>query len=592
MSCPIFTVINEDATERVSLVDDNGVGNAIPTVQNFRDLDIKHDYATGDLGITAIRLVHDFTLSLDYVPEHVREKLLYMMHQRHRVTLADPTIAPEASVFGWRPARIVNTTLGGQTAYDLTGGYALQSLGDSDEWGFWNPDTHQMSGPLANREAPLLKTVNGLAYQPGRETTNRASNPYPESATDGHGSGKSGWYLGDASGIATKTHITDGFDNTLCPDTLRISTDGKAGSISLTQSAYFTPGHDDDGGWIPPSTSTCWGVVWVKGTFPSTAEIEHGPDGNKGSYDISGHDFSQWTRIDVGEYNATYSEFNFAINCTCAAGEIADFQVGPTMVVLEDSTQAHGGPGNFTDETNHTTAQSLEEIRMTALSFPSPQAGSATIWFSIPTGSDVLSLTDYREFRSALFNLPHTAGGSWDGNVWLIQQSAADPSVYKIRMATLDSTAAYWELPRPATQLGPGLHSVTITWGSLGLNCYYDGEQLEPDSGNPVGFNPGSGTMTFAGGIQGPYMGGSLLFHGFSIQEKEFDSTTAPYVGAGITDNVARNLCDTTQGRLYHIIAVPSIPLRQEGPSKWMGDLVMRQVWYDYTNPAWFAEEV
>jgi len=589
MSCPIFTVINEDGDEKIILVDDNGVGNAIPTVQNFIDLDIRHDYVTGDTGKTPIRLPHEFVLSMDYVTPLIREALIDFKYRRLRVTLADPTIAPEGSVFGWRPAPITNLTIGSETAYDMTGDYAVQSLGDSNKFGFWNPDTHEMSGPLATRQSPLLNTIHGQAYAAGRLTTNRSSNPYPESSTDGHGAGKSGWYLGDASAMATKTHITDGFDNSLAPDTMRIQTDGDAGTIQLTQSAYFTPAHGDYGGWIPPSNSTCWGCVWIKGTMPSTATIDHGPDANKSSEDISGMDFSQWTRIDVGEQNSAYAEYNFAINITCADGEVADFEVGPTMVCIEDTSQAHGGPGNFTAETNHTAAQGYEVIRMTGLSFTSPLAGTATIWFSIPTGSTVFRDDQHRELNCALFYLPRSGGGSWDGKVWLIQNSGT-PTVFKIRAFTLNSSSSTWELAEGA--LSEGVHSCTITWGSFGLNCYFDGKKLTDDSGNAQGFNPGTGTMTFAGGTVGPYQGGALLFHGFSVQAKEFDSVHAPAVAAGVTDPIVRNLVDITQGRLYEIVSVPSIPLIQEGPSRWMGDIRFRQVKYNGNNPAWFAEEI
>jgi len=592
MSCPIFTVINEDGDVRVTLVDDNGVGNAIPTVQGFRDLDIRHDYVTGDVGKTAIRLPHEFTLSMDYVTQEVREKLLGMKFSRDRVTLADPTIAPENPVFGWRPAPIIDDALGSETAYDLTGNTAIKSMGSSNKFAYWNRHTHKMSGPLLNRQSPLIRTVHGEAYQAGRHTTNRSSNPYPESATQGHDPGEAGWYLGDGSGIATLTHITDGFDNSLCPDTLRIRTAGAAGSISLTQSAYFTPGHADDGGWIPPSSSTCWGCVWIKGTLPPAANIEHGPDGNKGLYDISGMDLSQWTRIDVGEFNATYSEYNFAINITCAAGEVADFQVGPTMVCIEDTSQAHGGPGPFTAETNHTVAQTYEVIHMQAPSFDPPQTGTATCWFSIEEGNDAFDMNYYREMRCAIFEIPYgSGGGTWDGNCWLIQNNSIDPDSWRIRFVStgLDT---FWEFDNEAVQIGPGLHSVSITWGSNGLNCYYDGEALTVVSGGVSGFNPGPGVLRFAGGLDGPYTGASMMYHGFSILSDELPAEGVAAVQSGLLDTVSKNLCDTTKGRLYEIVSVPSIPLIQDGFTRWMGDIRFKQVKYDGNNPAWFAEEL
>ena len=590
MSCPIITIINETGTVKVMLVDNKGVGSAIPTGQNFIDLDIRQDYVTGDTAKVPVMLPHEFILSMDYCTQAVREQLLSWKYARERVTLCDPTVAPEGSVFGWRPLPIVNTTIGTETAYDLTGGYAVQSLGDCNKFAYWNPDTHEMEGPHATREAPLLISKHGRAYQPGRTTTNRASNPYPESATEGHGSGKAGWYLGDTSSIATLSWIDDGFDNSLCPDTLRVQTDGDAGSIDLTASAYFTPSHGDYGGWIPPSNSTCWASLWVKGAFPSTAEIEHGPDGNKAQYDISGNNYGQWTRIDVGEQNATWSEYNLAIKCTCAAGEVADFQVGPMMVCIEDSSQAHGGPGNFTAETNHTAANGYEVIRMTGLSFPSPQAATVTAWFALPTGSDVLSTTEYREIRSGVFRLPKTGGGSWDGHCFLQQKSAADPSVYQIRFVSLNSST-YWEIDG-STAFTPGLHSITITYGSYGLQCYYDGAQLTAESGGVSGFNAGTGTMVFANAEPTTdYMGGAVMYHGFSIQENENDAAGVAAIAAGLSNTLVRNLCDTTRGRLYEIVSVPSIPLIMEGDTAFMGDIRFRQLEYDPNDPAWFAEE-
>ena len=89
MSAPIFTIRNEAGTSSVFLWDDNEIGNAIPTRQGFRDMDIRHDYATGDTGKTPVRLRHEFILSMDYVIADIREQLMEWKFDRERVQLYD-----------------------------------------------------------------------------------------------------------------------------------------------------------------------------------------------------------------------------------------------------------------------------------------------------------------------------------------------------------------------------------------------------------------------------------------------------------------------------------------------------------------------
>jgi hypothetical protein len=87
MAAPIFRIQNEALTTTLYLYDDNSIGNAIPTRQGFRDLDIRQNYATGDVGKIPIRLVHEFILSMDYVTAVVREQLSEWKFDRERVVI-------------------------------------------------------------------------------------------------------------------------------------------------------------------------------------------------------------------------------------------------------------------------------------------------------------------------------------------------------------------------------------------------------------------------------------------------------------------------------------------------------------------------
>ena len=89
MAAPIIRILDEAGTTSLWLVDGNSVGNAIPTRQVFRDLDIRQDYATGDSGKIPIRLAHEFILSMDYVTAAVREQLMEWKFDRERCQIYD-----------------------------------------------------------------------------------------------------------------------------------------------------------------------------------------------------------------------------------------------------------------------------------------------------------------------------------------------------------------------------------------------------------------------------------------------------------------------------------------------------------------------
>ena len=91
MAAPIFRIQNEALTTTLWLYDANSVGNAIPTRQVFRDLDIRQNYANGDTGKIPIRLAHEFVLSMDYVTAAIREQLTEWKFDRERCVLYNDT---------------------------------------------------------------------------------------------------------------------------------------------------------------------------------------------------------------------------------------------------------------------------------------------------------------------------------------------------------------------------------------------------------------------------------------------------------------------------------------------------------------------
>lgn len=585
MSCPAFTIVTEDGTGRLILVDDHGVGNAIPTAQGFRDLDLRQDYVTGDVGKNPVRLAHEFILSMDYVNQEIRETLLDWKFRRLRVTLGEPALYGPQTVFGYAPT---DMTGGGQ--YDLTGDYEIGAAGDAHLFGIWNDLTRKMEAARVQNQSIITTSEFGPAHRGTRKAMNHAPNPYPESASPGFGAGLMGYKWGDTTGGATRTFNSGGFDNALCPDTVLIQSDGSAGAVQLWSSDYFDSSSGDYGGWVPPAGSAVWVSIWVKGVFPSGSILTVGPTGSEATLDIADLDTSDWTKVTLtaGYQPGAYADFKVVLNCSCSVSEVCNFEIGPTVISVEDDTEpgsSHGGPGDFTAQTNGATGAATVPCYTYGVDFETPAAGTATAIYSTPEQLS-LNTNDNNDLRIGMFFLPSSTGAAWDGLVHLQNRGGA----WAVRVICATGVSEYFNCDA-SVLFSPGVHSLSVAWGNGPVRCFVDGKELVPEVGS-INFAGGVGPVYFNGLSSGPYTGCALRFHGFNISNGVMSPGEIGGLLGLFKDTVSRNLVDTCRARLYEIVDVPSVPLIQDGFTRWIGDLKLRQIKYTDSNPAWFAEDV
>jgi len=569
MSCPIFCIKTNNALDdSLALVNQSGVGNAIPTVSVFNDLDERFNFSGGDVGKLPVRLQHELTLSMDEVPSNIREQLLDWKFRRVPVTLCD-------SKAGWP---ITENTIykilpsnqpAGTVFSDLTGRVNMIGVFDSLKY-LWNKRLQMLSSRVDN-EMIVEETVRGNAWRFHSQRGTLSDPSFPMSSTSGFGIGKAGWEITPGG---CNVDLVQGVFPTSTgqhDDVLHFTTnaDGQCTLVIPPPQLPYSGGAG--GGFLEFS-------FWVKGKLGNKAAANIINVGPAVTVTLSGKNYSGWEKVILRAYTddlSTIAGQMVLFTFNSAVGDDVDFYLGPQMACFfygEDRT----GPAHWVASKDDVIAssgyiESTDDI-------PDSSHYACTISFIIPEELDLWNSESYFIGLAAFGGLDvgRVHLNRYNNGTRTITFSAVNPYTYHLT----DGDEHLFK---------PGYHvwSFIADPGSLIFHFVANGKLIDSPSIQVQALHDGK--MRFGHSIE--HASSSIYFLCLRADDGRF---TPDEIIAGhnlMLNTVSRGTYELAKGRWYEIVSVPQTPLIQEGDAIYMGDLVLRQIQYDQGQAVWYADE-
>jgi len=563
---PLFTLVDDATHEEIRLVDHNDEPCAIPMQQGFRDEDERYSYGDGSEGRSPRVLRHEVSLACDFLPDAIRRRLVRLMADRSKFHFTPGW--GENTAMAWRPVHVDGTTLpSGDTWYDLTGQVALTNTGGADQmvWDDWTTQKGRMIEPDSGDTAPALvvETPYGAGQALQGANTNRWTPDYPESATPGFGTGTAGWEkFGIGLGHITFTHVSDGFGVTACPDSLRVTvTNDVSASRGMIADALWNSADGDYEGFSFSGSRLLCTSFWIKGRFPAGNTVKFYKVAHSGgaATELDSVDLDEvydgWTKINLHGYDADWSLYypRVYIDLSSTNGEAADFQVAAMSISFGNNYLQSARWSEYGTTTTSETVLSG--------SIEKPQSGSATVSLYVPQGVEAAS-----NWVSWLFAL----GGSAVAGTLRWRESGGSPSVQF--MANSSYSINYQK------ELTPGIHAVTVSWGTSYIALHLDGETVYEDStATDKDFTfLSDGVVGLGYSSYSPWPLIPLTFRLDADQHRD----DVQHIHAALTDSVALGTITAARGRLYEITQLPNTPRMVDGATYWIGTLGLRQIDY------------
>jgi len=537
-----------DYYEEIKLVDPDGRPCAIPTAQNYRNLDTVHRYADGRKNVNAVLLDHSVNFGIDFINTATRNRLLQIMHNRESV-LINPGYGA-LTEFAWSAANRITE--------DLTGRNTAVKYVPTPYWfnnffpGLGFMDTADNVDLPAIAQTPFGA---GLVSDPHRD--NFISNP----KVLGTSAALSGWNPVNSPSLS---YNPVGFGHRDCPGSLRVTNDHE------TQMYYFATGDypgasGDYGGFV-------LGVA-IKGNVGKNATLRVSV--NDGSTTYS-------SEVDVKENNDSWEWYYVAVNGACnpssghitivlgnppgSGSHIVDYEIGPRMLCYDSASSPLFGFPTWRDGS---ATLATSGVRF----YPSfPRAGSQFITFYAP---------DW--FRDNI--------GNYDGYFTLTTHyNGSSGALGQIYVVTENGTNVIKLYVRKGVTQGVKLVTVTNHFRFGGLNCvglvwkggrlavFFNGIMVS-DSEEDLG-PPATGQPCTIGAGNSSYGCFPLLPTRYRLDREAFDNERAADITLGEVDSGATSVTIPARGRVYRITKVPSTPRPVMGDTHWLGTLGLEQVDY------------
>lgn len=561
------------AYDEVELVTPNGEPAAMANPPQWINQDIRYEYVSGAVGFSEKRRRHQVSLVVDYLDNATRAKLDRWARDRALVWFNPGHGRFTDIAYRALEGAGSNYADGSTTMKDLTGRWSLSTTGDNANGYVWDHDLQVMRGlwTTANPRR-VVPTPFGAAQVCERSKTNVHSPGYPQSASEGHGSGgiptgDSGWQKdGAGSGTISFAFDADGFGHDMMPGALRVHT---SQASNQTRSIYAHGQWDSgDGEYISNPFSAAGEAsvtvsIWLKGRFSGAAALNlYLPSGESDAIQLDDYDLSEWTKLSLQVFDDWTGAYPYlTINlATGATPDNDDFWIGP-MTVLIDEQVSHP---EWSPYNTATTADATS-----ASSYTFPPSGSAMTSFYVP------------DMPQSSFDVAQ------ETTFWPIHHSetAGRLGIYRNSSAV----RAYWYRAASYTLAG----DVTINPGEVNTLCavwtsgwdyrlYCNGVLVDSaaTSERAIDVEDTSGTLTFGGSSSGPFW-----FMTGRVDRRAWTADEVAQMHASLSDPVAALISAQARGRKYRIVSIPSTPRNQSNGTAWIGQLVLEEYEHD-TNLA------
>ena len=557
-----------DQADEVELVTPDGEVAVMPSAPTWINQDIKYQYTNGGLGISPKRRRHQIALNVDYLGDETRGRLEQWVHDRALVYF-NPGFGRYTDL-AYRPLEGDGTTYADRstTLYDLTGRWALSSLGDETHnyaWDSWLRVMREFGAHTNQRR--VTPTPGGAGQVCEYSSVNKVNlhRPgYPLSALEGSDDGTltedSGWTRADTTGEITFSYVADGFGHDNMPGALRVVTEYATSSFrSINCNGQWDDGDDEWNGlaeWTGEGLATM--SIWVKGRFSSNAGMTFEQDGGDSSSLIFNEDCSEWRKYSLSVYSSDWTTGLPELSLHMHAGtdgDSDDFLVGPCVVHYVTGANSNTAPEWAPFNTAVTGS------RMQVASYTYPVTGSMSCSFWWPTDTDV----------------------DMYGSGLIAHSSAAG----KMRISSSGTTLT-WSRTSGSVLSGtitpaPGQVCTAIAvWGNDGdMRLFFNGELIDTAGSAERESDIGAASGTLYLGYSDGYGSHPFLPLAFRIDRRAWTTTEIAQLDMSLRDPVCNLLSVQARGRKYRIVQLPSTPRNQQGGTAWTGQLVLEEYEYD-----------
>ena len=564
--------------EEIQLVDPDGQPCAIPEPATFENIDYKFNLITGARQHSALAIRRSIGIGVDYLDNEVCRRLEHWMQQRALV-LITPNMGRN-TIFSFRPVHMNQFDFGTvanplDTAIDLTGNHELVFWGQEDMLS-WDRVERRFAKTgyvgLGDTDLPIHTTPGGGGFGFPLGARNLMKPAYPESATEGSGTGKCGWYKSGADAATLVfTHHSGLFGHPSCPDVLRVAyNDTVTAARSIAVSTMWDPGDGDYQGITPSGALNFSICIWMRGQLPDSSVLTLTGNTGTTTRDLSGLRLNGWTPIIISrkETNWAASVPVLRLTLQSADGIAGAVEIGPTMAANEVALSCP--PGEYWAPTQSYGSKG-EILTVNAFAFPDQGTIIASFWVPEWWG-EVAAL------NSVL--------GVLGNDDWSLRIGSLAPS---IDMVTIEESGAGSTTFYPTGYtIKPGeINTLAFAWSGERQRLYLNGDSVGD-------VNRSSADITFGGNDSALRVGfdhaGNSMYPAIllsaRIDEGAMTDDDVKNIHLALTDPIALQTAAVARGRVFQITGVPQTLRSSQDGSQVLGVVQLEQV--DHQN--WLAD--
>lgn len=560
--------------DEIKLVDPDGDPCAVPMAPRVDDIDFQYSYITGARGHSTRGSVVSVDLSIDYIDDATWRKLKQWERERALVWLAQNL--GRNTVFSWRAVDMkAGFYDGGPAAKDLTGNYSLTAT-YGQYLRYWDSERRMFLPKTTSNKAQIVATRGGGGLVSYPSVVNRMVPTYPKSATLSSASTASGWTVGggDAADV-TASHVSGGFGQADCPDSLRVSVAAHA-SIDryLIITDQFNSGHGNYAGYTFANSLSAMACIWIKGRLPAGANLQFGVVGGSDytARSVGGLRFDGWTPVMISHYSNAWASGAafFALQLHDSDGMACEFEIGPIMVTQVSGYSGMPAAPVWTPQITGGTASGTSRVA-TGSSLRLPGQGTLICSFWAPAdladtwraGSSIMELCGNTDLR-----LRYQIDVGGNDRISIVGVSPAN-------------TVSYTVASRGGLGLAGRLNTVAVTWGPAGVKMYVNGELVATDTTALPAMSGSNSVWQVGGNSTSGYGCSPLAMLTCRIDEGAMTDTEVAQIHTALTDPVAVALALTASGRTFRIRRTPQTMRSSATGSQVLGVLALEQVDYD-----------
>lgn len=562
--------------EEIKLVDPDGDPCAVPLAPQEDDIDFPYNYVTGARGHSLRGSLVGQDLSIDYIDDATWQRLKQWQRERALVLL-NPNMGRN-TLLSWRAVDMKGTTYdGGPSATDLTGNYALTAI-YGQHLRYWDESRRMFLPKTTGNKAQIVATRGGGGLVSYPSVLNRMVPTYPKSATLSSASTASGWTAGGAGAAdISAAHVTGGFGQADCPDSLRVTV---AGNVSTDRYLYvvdqFNSAHANYAGYAFANSLSAQATVWLRGQLPQGATLMLGTNISSGTdhteRSLSGLRLDGWTPISVHHYSTAWASAPafVVLRCNSADGMACEFEIGPTMVVQQAGYSGMGAAPVWTPQVTGGTVSGTSRVATSAAvrlpgqgslicSFWAP-ADLADTWRAGVSSMELCGNTDLR------FRYQIDVGGA--DRISIVGVSPANTVLYTVGT-------------RGAFGLAGKVNTMAVTWGSSGVKLYVNGVLVATDTTALPAISGSNSVWQIGGNSASGGCCSPLAMLTCRIDEGVMTDTEIAQLHTALTDPVALAMAITSRGRTFRIRRLPQTMRSAATGSQILGVIGLDQVAYN-----------